>query len=160
MPASTRPLLRPVQLHRVQPHLHAVTIGAGRNLAIGGKQRQPTVPRAPFIKGFDQAVPSLELAVMSLISPRYSTCRWTTLPPAQRLFSTIFQYRCSLPSLKRRLDRKNMMRINLRQPASSKKGGRSTLQATCDRAPLIRLAFLGRRTAKIDGRAPQLLKLG
>jgi hypothetical protein len=36
-----------------------------------------------------------------------------------------------------------MMRINLRQPASSKKGGRSTLHAICGQAPLIRLAFLG-----------------
>jgi hypothetical protein len=77
-----------VQFHRIEPHLHAVTVRAGRNLAIGRKQRQLAVSPAAFIKGFDLAVPSREL---SLISPRYSTCRWTTLPPAQRLFSTIFQ---------------------------------------------------------------------
>src|SRR5215471_1200394 len=60
------PLPRPVQFHRVEPNLHAITVGACRNLAIGGKQRQLTVPPAAFIKGFDQAVPSLELAVIDL----------------------------------------------------------------------------------------------
>jgi hypothetical protein len=47
-----------------------------------------------------------------------------------------------------------------RQPASSKKGTRSTLQTICERAPLIRFAFLGPHPAKIAGRAPQLIKLG
>ena len=51
---------------------------------------------------------------LSLISPRYSTWRCITFPVTQRRFSTIFQYRCSLPSLKRLLKRKNMMRIKLR----------------------------------------------
>ncbi len=60
------PLPRPVQFHRVEPDLHAVTIGAGRNLAIGGEQRQLPMPLAAFIKGFGQAVPSLELAVIDL----------------------------------------------------------------------------------------------
>jgi hypothetical protein len=31
------PLPRPVQFHRIEPHLHAIPIGAGRNLAIGRK---------------------------------------------------------------------------------------------------------------------------
>jgi hypothetical protein len=60
------PLPRPVQFHRIEPHLHAVTIGAGRNLAIGGKQRQLAVSPAAFIKGFDQLAPSLALAVIDL----------------------------------------------------------------------------------------------
>src|SRR6266849_8521845 len=60
------PLPRPVQLHRIEPHLHAVTIGACRSLAIGRKQRQLAVPPAAFIKGFDQAVPSLELTIIDL----------------------------------------------------------------------------------------------
>src|SRR5215475_13478166 len=55
-----------MQLHRVEPHLHAVTIGVFRNLAIGGKQRQLAVPLAAFIKGFDQAVPGLELTIIDL----------------------------------------------------------------------------------------------
>src|SRR6266436_2948676 len=53
-----------------------------------------------------------------------------------------------------------MMRTNLRQPASSKKGGRSTLQAICDRGLLIRLAFLGRHPQKIAVRGCELVKLG
>jgi hypothetical protein len=76
-----------MQFHRVKPHLNAVTIGAGRNLAIGRKQRKLAVPPAAFVKGFDHQAAHWP----SLISPRYGTCRWTTLPPAQRLSSTIFQ---------------------------------------------------------------------
>ena len=34
--------------------------------------------------------------------------RRTTLPPEQRLLSTMLQYRCSLPSLRRRFGRKYM----------------------------------------------------
>jgi len=60
------PLPRPVQFHRIKPHLHAITFGAGRNLTIGRKQRQLAVPPAAFIKGFDQLTPSLALAVIDL----------------------------------------------------------------------------------------------
>jgi len=52
------------------------------------------------------------------------------------------------------------MRINLRQPASSKKGTWSTLQAIYDRPPLIRLAFSAQHTPKIAVRVRQLVKLG
>ena len=60
------PLPRPVQFHGVEPDLHPVTVGACWNLAIGGKQRQLAVPPAAFIKGFDLAVPGIELAVIDL----------------------------------------------------------------------------------------------
>src|SRR5215469_16474702 len=50
----------------------------------------------------------------SLISPRYSTCRCTTRPPATRVFSTTLQERCCLPSFRRTLQRKNMMAANYR----------------------------------------------
>jgi hypothetical protein len=55
-----------VQLHRIEPYLHAVTIGAGWNLTIGWKQRQLAVPPAPFIKSFDQLAPGRALAVIDL----------------------------------------------------------------------------------------------
>jgi hypothetical protein len=83
------PLPRPVQFHRVEPHLNAVAIGASREVAISRKQRQLAVPPAAFIKGFDLLAPSVGWP--SLISPRCSTCRCTILPPAQCLLSTIFQ---------------------------------------------------------------------
>src|SRR5712671_3897980 len=51
---------------------------------------------------------------VSLISPRYSTWRCTTRPPATRVFSTTLQYRCCLPSFRRTLQRKNMMAANYR----------------------------------------------
>ena len=41
-----------------------------------------------------------------------------------------------------------------------KKGTWSTLQAICDRAPLIRLAFSRRHPLKIAVRVRQLVKLG
>jgi hypothetical protein len=43
-------LPRPVQFHRVEPHLDAITIGAGRNLAIGRKQRKRCLDPA-FLRG-------------------------------------------------------------------------------------------------------------
>jgi hypothetical protein len=63
-----------MQFHRVEPHLHAMTFGAGWNLVIGRKQRQLAVP---------PAAPSSKASISwhqasrwpSLISPRYSTCR-------------------------------------------------------------------------------------
>src|SRR5713101_100847 len=60
------PLPWAVQLHRIEPHLHAMTVGIGRNLAIGRKQRQLAVPPAPFIEGFDLLAPSFALAVIDL----------------------------------------------------------------------------------------------
>jgi hypothetical protein len=104
MPKNTRPTAAADAVRHVEPPLHAMTFGAGRNLAIGRKQRQLAVPPAAFIKGVHQLAPSLALAALM---SRYSTCPWTTLPPAQRLFSTIFHQRCSLPSLKRRLNHRN-----------------------------------------------------
>jgi hypothetical protein len=55
-----------MQFHRVEPHLHAITVRACWNLAIGRKQRQLAVPTIAFIKCFDQAVPRLELSVIDL----------------------------------------------------------------------------------------------
>jgi hypothetical protein len=55
-----------VQFHRIEAHLHAITVSAGRNLAIGRKQRQLAVPPAPLIEGIDQLAPSLALAVIDL----------------------------------------------------------------------------------------------
>jgi hypothetical protein len=66
-------LSRPVQFHRVEPNLHAVTVGACRNLAIGGKQRQLAPPPAAFIKGFDQLAPGFALAIIDLAEIKHLT---------------------------------------------------------------------------------------
>src|SRR5580704_5468722 len=50
-----------------------------------------------------------------LISPRYSTCRCTTRPPATRRFSTTLHVRCSLPSFLRVLARRNILDLHYRQ---------------------------------------------
>ena len=60
------PLPRPMQLHRIEPHLHAMGLGVGRNRAIGREQSKLGVPAGRFIKGFDLAAPSLMLAVVDL----------------------------------------------------------------------------------------------
>src|SRR5260370_9798249 len=44
------PLPQPVQLHCIEPHLHAVTIRAFRNLAIGAKHPPPALPLAAFLQ--------------------------------------------------------------------------------------------------------------
>src|SRR5262249_24473519 len=60
------PLPRPVQFHRIESHLNAVTIGAGRYLAIGRKQRKLAMPPAAFVTAFDLLAPGLALAVIDL----------------------------------------------------------------------------------------------
>src|SRR5215471_12198873 len=70
-----------MQFHHVKPHLNAVNIGAGRNLAIGRKQRKLAVPPAAFVKGFDQLAPGRALVVIDLAEIQH--LRWTTLPPCK-----------------------------------------------------------------------------
>src|SRR6266849_2846526 len=152
------PLPRPVHLHRIEPHLHAVTVGACRNFAIGRKQRQLAMPPTAFIKGFDQAVPSLELAVIDLAKiqhlPLDHLATGTTLVlddiPVAMLFAV---FEASVGSQEH----------DANQPTSTgiiEKDTWSTLQTIYDRAPLIRLAFSGRHPLKIAVRARQLVKLG
>jgi hypothetical protein len=82
-------LARPMQFHRVEPHLNAMGLRMFGNSAIGWKQGELRVAEGNLIEGLNLTTPSFMR--LSLISPRYSTWRCTTLPPAQRLFSTIFQ---------------------------------------------------------------------
>jgi hypothetical protein len=150
-------LLRPVQLHRIEPHLHAVTIGACRNLPIGGKQRQLAVPLAPFIEGFDQAVPSLKLTIIDLAEIQHlsmdhlatgATLVFDNIPVS--VFFAVFD--ASVES---------QDHANQPTPASiGEKGTWSTLQPIGDRAQLIRLAFSRRRPAKTAIRGRQVVKLG
>src|SRR5882672_10935 len=60
------PLPRPMQLHRVEPHLDAMRLGMFGNHAIGGKQGELRVAACPFIKGFDLTTPRLVLTVVDL----------------------------------------------------------------------------------------------
>src|SRR5712664_3813141 len=133
------PLPRPMQLHRIEPHLHAITIGAFRNLAIGRKQRQLAVPLATFIKGVDQAVPSLKLTIIDLAEiqhlPLHHLASGATLAlddiPVAMLFAV---FEASVGSQEHDANQPTPTGIN-------EKGTWSTLQAIYDRAPLIRLAF-------------------
>jgi hypothetical protein len=78
-----------MQLHRIEPHLHAKTFGMVRHSPIGWKQGKLSMPPAP------SSTPSITrhhaACWLSLISPRYKTGRCTTRPPAQRRLSTMLQ---------------------------------------------------------------------
>jgi len=147
-----------VQLHRIEPHLHAITIDACRNLAIGRKQRQLAVPLVPFIKGFDQAVPSLELTTIDLAEIQHLPLDYLATGaslvlnniPVAMLFAV---FEASVRSQEHD--------ANQPTPASIiEKDTWSTLQTICDQASLIRLAFSSRRPVKIAVRKRQLVKLG
>src|SRR4029077_11745434 len=60
------PLPRPMQCHRVEPHLDAKRPGMLGNPAIGRKQRKLRMAERPLIEGFDLTTPSLMLAVVDL----------------------------------------------------------------------------------------------
>src|SRR6516225_10591552 len=61
---------------------------------------------------------------LELISPKYNTCRWTTFPPATRLFSTMENDSCSLPFFLRRIERKNMAPDYAKTSLTGKRVGR------------------------------------
>jgi hypothetical protein len=59
-------LPRPMQLHAIKPHLHAMALRVVRNRAIGGKQRKLSVAAGVFVKRLDHAAPGFMLAVVDL----------------------------------------------------------------------------------------------
>src|SRR5271163_1760271 len=60
------PLSRPMQLHRVEPHLHTVRLRVFGKRPIGRKQKELRVVASVFIKGFDLPTPSFMLAIVDL----------------------------------------------------------------------------------------------
>lgn len=100
-----QPGLVEVVAQRVEAHLHRVRPQRGRR-AIVGKQRELRV--ACSCSSNTAMVRSHATRWLSLISPRYSTCRCATLPRPWRRLSTIDQERCVLPSLRRTLHFRNM----------------------------------------------------
>ena len=72
-----------MQLHRLEPYLHTVTVGAGRNLPVGWKQRQLTVSLRVFVKRFNQLAPGILLAVVDLAEIQHLTLHHlaTSTPP-------------------------------------------------------------------------------
>ena len=60
------PLSWPMQLHRVEPHLHAMSLRVFGKRSIGRKQGKLFVVASVFIEGFDLPTPSFMLAVVDL----------------------------------------------------------------------------------------------
>ena len=60
-----------MQLHPVEPYLHAITLGVLRHRSFSGEQRQLRGALAPFIERFDDLAPRLALAVVDLTQIKY-----------------------------------------------------------------------------------------
>ena len=60
------PLSRPMQLHRVEPHLHTMRLRVLGQCPIGREQGELSVAASVFIEGFDLPTPSFMLAVIDL----------------------------------------------------------------------------------------------
>ena len=77
------PLPRPMQFHRLEPHLDAMRLRVFGNCAIGRKQGELRVAACPFIKGFDLPTPILMLGVVDLAEvqhlPLHHSAASTTL---------------------------------------------------------------------------------
>ena len=67
------PLPRPMQLHLVEPHLHAIGFGMVRHGPFGRKQRQLTMMSAVFVEGLDDPTPGVALAVVDLTKIQHGT---------------------------------------------------------------------------------------
>ena len=77
------PLPRPMQLHCIEPYLHAMCLRVFRNAAIGRKQSQLRVAACSFVKSFDRTTPIVMLAIIDLAEvqnlPLYHFAASTTL---------------------------------------------------------------------------------
>ena len=60
------PLARTMQLHRIEPHLHAKTLGMVRHRPLGWKQGELPMPSARFVERFDLTTPRFALAIIDL----------------------------------------------------------------------------------------------
>src|SRR6266853_1165445 len=60
------PLPRAMQLHGIEPHLHAMRLRMFGNAAIGRKQSQLRVAALAFVKSFNRTTPILMLAIIDL----------------------------------------------------------------------------------------------
>ena len=86
-PASA-PLPRPVQPQTAQPDMHHIAVQR-RCRPILGEQRDLSGLLAALVEA--SIVWHHAARWLSLISPRYSTCRCTVRPPDTRRFSTMLQ---------------------------------------------------------------------
>ena len=55
-----------MQLHRIEPHLHAKTFGMVRHRPLGWKQGKLPMPPARFVERFDLMTPRFALAIIDL----------------------------------------------------------------------------------------------
>src|SRR5271169_4112441 len=86
------PLSRPMQLHRVEPHLHTVRLRVFGKRPIGRKQKELRVVASVFIKGFDLPTPSFMLAIVDL------------RPPVEKVRLGRLEFRLKRPCYRRKIE--------------------------------------------------------
>ena len=153
-------LRRLIEAARVglEPHLHAVAVDVGRNLAIRQKQRELAMLPAPFIKGFDQMAPGLTLAAIDLAEIQHlalDDLAASTTPVLDNIPIAML-----LAVFEASVGSQEHDPTQLQQQPEPEEDGRSTLQAIENRAALIRLVFLCRHPTKVATRGRQLVKSG
>src|SRR6516164_2076877 len=72
------PLPRTMQLHRIEPHLHAKTFRMVRHSPLGWKQGKLSMSPARFVERFDLATPRFALAIIDLAQIQNRTLHHTT----------------------------------------------------------------------------------
>src|SRR5271167_967186 len=141
------PLARAMQLHRIEPHLHAKTFGMVRHSPIGWKQGKLSMPPAPLVDPFDHPAPRRVLAVVDLAQIQNRTLHHSparTAPAFDNAPITVLLAVLPSPC------ESQVHRPRFYAQTKSRKEGRSSLHAFPPHRPLMRLAFF-RQNSKIRG---------
>jgi hypothetical protein len=139
------PLARAMQLHRIEPHLHAKTSGMVRHRTLGWKQRKLSMSPARFVERFNLATPRFALAIINLAQVQNRTLHHTTTCTASAFDNApVTVLLAVLPSP----CESQVHGPRFYAQAKSRKEGRSSLHAFPPRRPLKRFSFC-RQNSKI-----------
>ena len=139
------PLARAMQLHRIEPHLHAQALGMIRHCLLGRKQRKLSMSPARFVERFDLATPRFALAIIDLAQIQNRTLHHTTTCTASAFDNApVTVLLAVLPSP----CESQVHGPRFYAQAKSRKEGRSSLHAFPPHRPLKRFSFC-RQNSKI-----------
>jgi len=137
-----------MQLHRIEPHLHAKALGMVRHRPLGRKQSKLSMLPAPLVEPFDYPAPRRVLAIVDLAQIQNRTLHHTTARATLAfdnapvtVFLAVLPSPCESQVHGRRFYAQT----------KSRKEGRSSLHAFPHHRPLIRFSFC-RQNSKIRGR--------
>src|SRR6516225_1144895 len=139
------PLPRTMQLHRIEPHLHAKTFRMVRHSPLGWKQGKLSMSPARFVERFDLATPRFALAIIDLAQIQNRTLHHTTTCTASAFDNApVAVFLAVLPSPRE----SQVHGPRFYAQAKSRKEGRSSLHAFPPHRPLKRFSFC-RQNSKI-----------